>query len=93
MHQGTLAQLDSQNPVMYLDFPTGRLKLFGTLVFPKNKYMVLRLGGSSVLAEDVFENMVGGAATAGVCEKKWLLELLYCRSKDWDGMDAHLQAY
>ena len=56
--QGTLAQLDSQNPVMYLDFPQGRLKLFGTLVFPKNKYMMLKLGGSNVLCEDVFENMV-----------------------------------
>jgi hypothetical protein len=59
MPQGTLAQLDSQNPVMYLDFPQGRLKFFGTLVFPKNKYMMLKLGGSSVLCEDIFENMVG----------------------------------
>jgi hypothetical protein len=25
----TLAQLDSQNPVMYIEFPEGRLKLFG----------------------------------------------------------------
>jgi hypothetical protein len=29
--QGTLAQLDSKNPVMYLEFPEGRLKLFGKL--------------------------------------------------------------
>lgn len=27
--QGTLAHLDSKNPVMYLDFPQGRYKLFG----------------------------------------------------------------
>ena len=27
--QGTLAALDTRNPVMYLDFPQGRLKLFG----------------------------------------------------------------
>ena len=27
--QGTLAQLDSKNPVMYLDFPQGRYKMFG----------------------------------------------------------------
>lgn len=33
--QGTLAQLDTPHPVMYLEFPQGRLKLFGTLVFPK----------------------------------------------------------
>ena len=27
--QGALAQLDSKNPVMYLDFPQGRYKMFG----------------------------------------------------------------
>ncbi|GIL51317.1 hypothetical protein Vafri_7332 [Volvox africanus] len=56
---GTLARLDSRNPVMYLDFPEGRLKFFGTLVFPRAKYMALRVGvGSSVMAEDVFENLL-----------------------------------
>lgn len=59
--QGVLSQMDTKNPVLYLDFPAGRLKLFGTLAFPHNKYMVLRLGGgSSVLCEDVFETLVGG---------------------------------
>jgi hypothetical protein len=59
--QGTLAQLDSPNPVFYLNFPAGRLKFNGTLLFPANKYMVLRLGGGpggAALAEDVFENIV-----------------------------------
>lgn len=28
--------------MLYIDFPEGRLKLFGTLVFPKNTYMVRR---------------------------------------------------
>lgn len=28
---GTLAQLDTKNPVMYMEFPDGRLKFFGTL--------------------------------------------------------------
>eukprot|EP00879_Flechtneria_rotunda_P022876 GHRR01024179.1.p1 GENE.GHRR01024179.1~~GHRR01024179.1.p1 ORF type:complete len:284 (+),score=95.92 GHRR01024179.1:175-1026(+) len=58
---GTLAQLDSRNPVFYLDFPNGRLKFNGTLLFPANKYMVLRLGGGpggAVLAEDICENMI-----------------------------------
>lgn len=58
MDQGTLAQLDSKNPVLYVDFPDGRLKFFGTLVFPKNKYMVLKLGSKDILCEDVLENMV-----------------------------------
>eukprot|EP00878_Enallax_costatus_P021413 GHUV01022664.1.p1 GENE.GHUV01022664.1~~GHUV01022664.1.p1 ORF type:complete len:161 (+),score=32.31 GHUV01022664.1:282-764(+) len=64
---GTLAQLDSRNPVMYLDFPNGRLKFIGTLLFPANKYMVLRLGGGpggAVLAEDVFESTVSRAVAA-----------------------------
>ena len=56
--QGSLAQLDSQNPVMYVDFPQGRLKFLGTIVFPKNKYMLLKFGQKEVLCEDVFENMV-----------------------------------
>jgi hypothetical protein len=43
---------------MYLDFPEGRLKLFGSLVFPRNKYCVLRLGAKEVLCEDVLESMV-----------------------------------
>ncbi len=56
--QGTLSQLDTKNPVMYLDFPAGRLKLLGTLVFPKSKYVVMRNGVGHVLCEDVFETMV-----------------------------------
>eukprot|EP00887_Chlorella_sp_A99_P005088 scaffold25.g5088.t1 len=55
---GTLAQLDSRNPVMYIDFPQGRLKLFGTLVFPRTKYCVLRLGAKEVVCEDVLESMI-----------------------------------
>ncbi len=56
--QGTLAKLDTANPVLYIEFPQGRLKLLGTLVFPRNKYMVLRPGSKEVLAEDVLESMV-----------------------------------
>lgn len=41
--QGTLAQLDSKSPVMYIEFPLGRLKLFGTLVFPQNKSVAVVL--------------------------------------------------
>ena len=31
---GSLESLDSRNPVMYVDFPTGRLKLTATIVYP-----------------------------------------------------------
>jgi hypothetical protein len=57
--QGTLAKLDSKNPVLYIDFPSGRLKLVGTLLFPKTKYQLLMLGGKDVLCEDIFESVVG----------------------------------
>ena len=58
MLQGVLAQLDTQNPVMYIDFPEGRLKFLGTIFFPKNKYMTLRFATKEVLCEDIFESMV-----------------------------------
>ena len=59
--------------MLYLDFPCGgRLRLRGTLIFPQNKYMALRLGGAGAggggaVCEDVFESMVvfGEAAWVG----------------------------
>lgn len=65
--QGSLAQLDSQNPVLYIDFPQGRLKFLGTIVFPKSKYMLLKFGQKDVLCEDIFENMVGMCWTTVHC--------------------------
>lgn len=62
--QGTLAKLDSKNPVLYIDFPSGRLKLVGTLLFPKTKYQLLKLGGKDVLCEDIFESVVGTSIIA-----------------------------
>ena len=56
--QGTLAQLDTRNPVLYIDFPEGRLKFQGTIVFPRQKYMTLRLSQKNVMCEDTFESMV-----------------------------------
>lgn len=37
------------------------MKLFGTLVFPKNRYLTMQFpkGGKSVMCEDYFDNMVG----------------------------------
>ena len=36
----------------------GRLKMLGTLVFPKGKYTTLKAASGHVLCEDVFETMV-----------------------------------
>lgn len=66
--QGALAQLDSKNPVMYMDFPEGRLKFFGTLMFPSNKYMILRFTNKDVICEDILESMV--RLDAGLCRPK-----------------------
>ena len=44
--------------MLYIELPEGRLKLFGTLVFPKNRYLVLRFGQKDIVCEDVLENMV-----------------------------------
>ncbi|KAH9532675.1 hypothetical protein CY35_18G011100 [Sphagnum magellanicum] len=56
---GDLTQLDSKNPILYVDFPQGRLKLFGTIVYPKNKYLTLNfVRGSNIICEDCFESLV-----------------------------------
>ncbi|ERN09413.1 DNA-binding protein RHL1 isoform X2 [Amborella trichopoda] len=57
---GELADLGSKNPILYIDFPQGRMKLFGTIVYPKNKYLTLQFarGSKNVSCEDSFENLV-----------------------------------
>ncbi|KAL0913672.1 hypothetical protein M5K25_017149 [Dendrobium thyrsiflorum] len=57
---GDLADLATKNPVLYLEFPQGRMKLFGTHVYPKNKYLTLQLTKSAkgVMCEDVFESLI-----------------------------------
>ncbi|KAJ0963944.1 hypothetical protein J5N97_029066 [Dioscorea zingiberensis] len=57
---GELSDLATKNPKLYLEFPQGRMKLFGTHVYPKNKYLTLQLTKSSkgVMCEDCFESMI-----------------------------------
>lgn len=61
---GALAGLDSPQPVLYVEFPQGRLKLFGDLVFPKaTNYALLNVDDhrnrkDHVLIEEVFECLV-----------------------------------
>ncbi|KAI3423995.1 hypothetical protein D9Q98_009828 [Chlorella vulgaris] len=94
---GTLTHLDSKNPVLYLDFPLGRYKLFGTLVFPRNKYLVLKMGQKEVLCEDVLDSMVVfsegwwvGTAEENPKEKKlpepdWLAQPAVHQKYDFSG--------
>ncbi|XP_062112800.1 DNA-binding protein RHL1 isoform X2 [Humulus lupulus] len=57
---GELKDLGSKNPILYIDFPQGRMKLFGTIVYPKNRYLTVQFprGGKNVMCEDYFDNMI-----------------------------------
>nr|KJB26811.1 hypothetical protein B456_004G262200 [Gossypium raimondii] len=57
---GELKNLGSKNPILYLDFPQGQMKLFGTIVYPKNRYLSLLFsrGGKNVMCDDYFDNMI-----------------------------------
>ncbi|KAG6777250.1 hypothetical protein POTOM_017067 [Populus tomentosa] len=57
---GELKDLSSKNPVLYLDFPQGQMKLFGTILHPKNRYLTLQFSrsGKNVMCEDYFDHMI-----------------------------------
>ncbi|PSS08341.1 DNA-binding protein [Actinidia chinensis var. chinensis] len=57
---GDLKDLGTKNPILYLDFPQGQMKLFGTIFYPKNKYLTLQFsrGGKNVVCEDYFDTMI-----------------------------------
>lgn len=57
---GDLKDLGTKNPVLYLDFPQGQMKLFGTIVYPKNRYLTLQFskGGKNVTCDDYFDNVI-----------------------------------
>ncbi|XP_015581413.1 DNA-binding protein RHL1 isoform X3 [Ricinus communis] len=57
---GDLKNLGTKNPILYLHFPQGQLKLFGTIVYPKNRYLSLQFsrGGKNVMCEDYFDTMI-----------------------------------
>ncbi|KAM7475260.1 hypothetical protein LguiB_022503 [Lonicera macranthoides] len=57
---GELKDLGTKNPILYLDFPQGQMKLFGTIVYPKTRYLTLQFsrGGKNVMCEDYFDTMI-----------------------------------
>ncbi|XP_054787645.1 DNA-binding protein RHL1-like isoform X2 [Prosopis cineraria] len=57
---GELKDLGTKNPILYLDFPQGRMKLFGTIVYPKSRYLTLQFSrsGKNAMCEDYFDNMI-----------------------------------
>jgi hypothetical protein len=60
MKLGTLDQLDTLEPVLYVDFPTGRLKMEGRIIYPKNRYLTLQFSqtGKNVVCQDIFDKIV-----------------------------------
>jgi len=38
---GTLDKLTSKNPILYVDYPEGRLKMHGTIVYPKSRLLAV----------------------------------------------------
>ncbi|KAK3270725.1 hypothetical protein CYMTET_20890 [Cymbomonas tetramitiformis] len=48
---GHLSQLDTQNPILYIEFPQGRLKCFGTIVHSLSKYLCLNFAKKHILCE------------------------------------------
>ncbi|KAK9115539.1 hypothetical protein Sjap_014486 [Stephania japonica] len=57
---GELKDLETESPVLYLDFHQGRMKLFGTIVYPKNRYLTMQFsrGGKGVTCDDYFDSMI-----------------------------------
>ncbi|KAI5079822.1 hypothetical protein GOP47_0005301 [Adiantum capillus-veneris] len=78
---GELTNLDSRNPVLYVEFPQGRLKMFGTIVYPKNKYLTLHFprGGGNIVCEDCFESLI-------VFSQAW-----WIGTKEQNPEEVHLQ--
>lgn len=50
--------LDTSSPVLYVEFPSGRLKIPGTLCFPGAKHVVLKVGTKNAICEDVLDSIV-----------------------------------
>lgn len=56
--QGSVEQMDTLNPVLYMDFPQGRLKFMGTIVHGTNRWLTLSFGQRHVQCEDCFDHLV-----------------------------------
>ena len=56
---GTLTGLDTATPSLYIEFPEGRIRLRGTLVYPKNAWLGLKSSGKKVVkCQEVFETLI-----------------------------------
>ena len=54
---GTIHNLDG-DPYLDITFPEGVMRFRGSLIFPENKYLSLKVGSKEVVCEDVFDSML-----------------------------------
>ena len=62
---GTIERLDTPNPEMYLDFPRGgpdgqggKLRLRGTILHPRSKYLTLMPKAGELVCDEAFDNII-----------------------------------
>jgi len=55
---GELAQMNTTTPVLYINHPQGRFKLFGSIVFPKTSYLSMKIASKEIMCEDHFESLI-----------------------------------
>ena len=67
---GSLEKLDTKSPVLYVDTPKGRIRMSGSIVYPKTKYMTFALMRDHVLCEDVFDSLLVFSSWAWIGTKE-----------------------
>ncbi|KAL0220826.1 hypothetical protein RCL1_000680 [Eukaryota sp. TZLM3-RCL] len=56
---GKITQMDTPCPLLFIDFLNGQLKLEGSFVYPKNRYLRLSVPSTSTVnVEDVFDVLI-----------------------------------
>lgn len=64
---GTVTKMDTGFPVMYIDFPSGRIKLEGRLVEPKNSLMPLSFKkGGGVVVKGAIQTLIVFSKTSWI---------------------------
>ena len=60
---GQIEKLDTANPELLLDFHgKGKLRLRGTVVYPRSPFLTLQRKGSTLLSDDAFDNVIAFSA-------------------------------
>eukprot|EP01135_Chromosphaera_perkinsii_P004547 Nk52_evm17s288 gene=Nk52_evmTU17s288 len=56
---GAISELNTPNPVLYVNFPEGRMKMRGALVYTASKYLTFHCNAKKgVTCEDTFDQLV-----------------------------------